>query len=474
MFGFCIIFMLFGILRYQIIDFNIKNDKLSKYNSSLEKIILYGKVIDEPVKKDTLQNIKFKVESILINSRQKEISGTVLLTTSRYPEYNYQDNIKVEGKLKTPDVLDDFNYKNYLMKDGIYSVMAFPKIVLLQKNACEKLICSAYSGILWLKQKLRESIRANYLPPESLVLEGTILGDNSALTADLKTKLNITGLRHIIAVSGTHVIILSIILMSLLLSLGFYRGQAFYISVTFIWLYIILTGLPASGVRAGIMATIFLFAEKIGRQSHTERIIVLTASVILFLNPLLLFYDVGFQLSFLAVLGLIYLQQPITEFLNFIINKAKNLLLLKSNERSILVINKKEKRNEKLDNILNMFSATLAAQIFTLPIMLYNFGNISLVAPITNMLILPVVEPLMILGFISSFLGIIVPWLGAITAVPCYFLLFYFVKILDIFSAPYFIKTFENVHWAWVIILYFLIICLVAFIKKHHRESNFF
>jgi competence protein ComEC len=315
-----------------------------------------------------------------------------------------------------------------------------------------------FEKVLFLKQKLRESIRKNYSPPQSLILEGTILGDNSALTEDLKNKLNITGLRHIIAVSGTHIVILSAILMSALLALGLWRGQAFYFSVVSIWLYIFLTGLPASGVRAGIMATLFLLAQKIGRLSHTERIIVMAGAVMLFLNPLLLFYDVGFQLSFLAVMGLIYLGQPIKDFLNAIWGKFTK----KENQK---------KENSGFDNLLNIFSATISAQIFTLPIMMYNFGNVSLVSLLTNILVLPVVEWLMIFGFLSSFAGIFSVFLSWIFFIPCYCFLSYFVFVIEFFSRPWAIKTFENVHWIWLAISYILIGFLVNYIKRKSRQK---
>lgn len=462
--SFLILFLLLGVLRVQISESNIKNDKLSQLNDTNKNVILFAVVQDEPIKKDTVQNSKIKVNKIIVDKKESIVSSYVQLTTPRYPEFNYLDNLQIEGKLKTPFETDDFSYKNYLQKDGIYSVISFPKIEKLKAITNLSFGEKAYSLVLFLKQKLRLSIRENYLPPESLILEGTILGDNSALNADLKSKLNITGLRHIIAVSGTHIVILGLIVMSFLLFLGLYRNQAFYFTVFFIWIYIVLTGMSASGIRAGIMGSIFLFAQKIGRQSHIERIIVQAAAIILLFNPLLLLYDVGFELSFLAVLGLIYLEEPIREFLKLLITKSQSIIFPSRINKQVFT-----EQNNKFDNVLIMVSATLSAQVFTLPIMLYNFGNISLVSPITNILILPIVEPLMILGFISCFAGIIYGGLGYVLSFPCYFLLLYFVKIIDIFSAPWMIKTFENVHWIWVVVLYFLIAVLVAFIKRQSR-----
>ena len=111
----------------------------------------------------------------------------------------------------------------------------------------------------------------------------------------------------VIAVSGMHVVILSAILMEVLLACGLWRQQAFYFTVFFIFIYILLAGLPISGIRAGIMGIVYLLAQRVGRQNFSSRSVVLAGVLMLLVNPLLLIYDVGFQLSFLAVLGIINL-----------------------------------------------------------------------------------------------------------------------------------------------------------------------
>ncbi|MDO8486369.1 MAG: ComEC/Rec2 family competence protein [Candidatus Staskawiczbacteria bacterium] len=437
--GFCLFFLVLGIIRLQISEFNILNNNLRELNNK-GVITLIGKVINEPDLRENSQKLKIEIEYP---------KGIVLVTVNRYTEYRYLDKLKIIGKLKTPMETEDFSYKNYLLKDHIYSVMDFPKIELVGKGR-DTYAASFYSGILWFKQKLRESIRQNYSPPQSLILEGTILGDNGAMSQDLKNKLNITGLRHIIAVSGTHIIILGAILMSFLLALGLWRGHAFYVSVSFIWLYIILTGLPASGIRAGIMGTLFLLSEKIGRQNMATRTITIAGAVMVAFNPLLLLYDVGFQLSFLASMGIILLNPFFKDlFRKFAFSK-----------------------NNKAENLLSIISTTFSAQIFTLPIMIYNFGNVSLVSPITNLLVLPIVSGLMILGFLSSILGIASQFLGWIISMPCWFLLTYFIKVIDIFSQPWAMKTIKNVHWMWVFISYFVLAVVVRWLNKT-RSTKF-
>jgi competence protein ComEC len=309
-----------------------------------------------------------------------------------------------------------------------------------------------YDKILFLKQKIRDSIQYEFSPPKSSILEGTILGDNGAMSQDLKDKLSITGLRHIIAVSGTHVIILSSIVMSLLLALGLKRTDAFYFAIAFICFYIILTGLPASGIRAGVMGGLYLLAQKLGRQSLGVRVVVMACAVMLIFNPLLLFFDVGFQLSFLAVIGLIYLEPIFTKIMKVF---AKGL----------------PAEADKAENFIKIVSATFAAQVFTIPIILYSFGNISFISPITNLLVLPIVYWLMIFGFLSAFAGIFLPIAGWILSVPCYFLLKYFLWVIDFFSQPWAIKTFENVHWTWLVFLYLIIIFATRYLNKKFVEK---
>jgi len=438
--GFSFLLLAMGILRVQISEFNIANDKLSQLNGK-GPVVLTGTIINEPDVRDTTQNLKVQIT---------KSKSTVLVTAKKYPDFKYLDEVKLTGKLEAPMETDDGapsgSYKNYLMKDGIYSVMNFPKVELISEEHEYNVLSYLYEKVLFCKQKIRESIQNNFLPPQSSILEGTILGDNGAMTSDLKNKLNITGLRHVIAVSGTHVVILGSIIMSLLLALGFWRTRAFYVVVIFICVYIVLTGLPASGVRAGIMGVLFLLSQKMGRQAMSSRIITLACAVMLLINPLLLVYDVGFQLSFLAVLGLIYLEPIIKRFLLFL-------------------------TKDKGKDLLGIASATFAAQIFTLPIMVYNFGNISFVSPITNLLVLPIVYWLMVFGFLASIIGIFSSVLGWILSVPCWFLLTYFVKVIDFFSQPWAMKTIQNTHWIWLVILYFVIIFFTGFLNRKYRQE---
>ncbi len=428
--GFCLIFLILGIWRHQQTELRIMNYELKGYNDLEEEVVLIGKVVKEPDIRERSVKLTVEVESI---------NGKILVTTGRYPGYKYGDKLKIIGELKTPVVFEDFNYKDYLKKEGIYSVIYYPKIEIIDRGRASVV----YAKILSFKNKLRKSIYSSLSPPQSSILGAMILGDKSRMSNDLKEKLNIAGVRHVTAVSGMHVVILSGILMSLLLGLGLWRGQAFYFSIIIIFLFIVMTGFQASGIRAGIMGGLFLLGQKVGRKSVSSRAIVMAAALMLAINPLLLLSDVGFQLSFLAVMGIIYLAASFKNWLRFI--------------------------PKKFPNLKEIIAMTFAAQIFTLPILVYNFGRISLVAPLTNVLILPTVYWIMISGFIFGLTGIIWQALGWILSFPCLFLLTYLTKIVDFFSQSWAAKTIENIHWLWLIVSYFILGFLAWWLNKREK-----
>lgn len=449
--GFCLLFLVFGIWRYQIAELGIKNNELRKFNDLEQEVALVGTIAKEPDIREKSIKLTIKVKEISHENTSRQIEARVLVTTWRYPEYQYGDKLKITGKLEAPKIFEDFNYKDYLFKEGIYSVVNFPKIELIEKNQGNFI----YAKIFNLKNKLRESIYQNLSPPQSSILGAMILGDKRKISEDLKQKLNIAGVRHITAISGMHIMILSGVLMYLGIALGLYRGQAFYFAITLLSLFIIMVGAPASAQRAGIMGGLFLLGQKLGRLSSSSRVIVMAATVMLAANPLLLKSDVGFQLSFLAVMGIIYLM-PI--FRNWISSpppkNVKKFVYHLYNFRyyffSVILL-----KNPALQNIAAM---TLSAQVFTLPILIYNFGRISLIAPITNILIVPLLPAVMVSGFIFGLSGIIFQPLGFVLSWPTWLLLTYLAKIVDWFSSiPFASLTSGNIHWIWLILSYLIL-----------------
>ncbi|PIS39549.1 MAG: hypothetical protein COT33_01345 [Candidatus Nealsonbacteria bacterium CG08_land_8_20_14_0_20_38_20] len=433
--GFCILFLVAGIWHYQTAEFKNLNNDLIKLNDLEQKITLIGTVSGEP---------DIREKSVKLTVQPENINGKVLVTANRYPEYQYGDKLKITGKLKTPLEFEDFNYKDYLKKDGIYSVMDWPKIAPLEREKYRGPTPVIYAKTLEFKNKLRESIYQNLSPPQSSILGAIILGDKRKISEEWKNKLNIAGVRHITAISGLHVTILTSILMTLLIGLGLWRQQAFYFAIILITFFILMTGLQPSAIRAGIMGGLFLLAQYLGRMSASSRVIVFAAAIMLVQNPLLLKLDVGFQLSFLAILGIIYLLAIFRDWLKFI----------------------------PWENPKSILAMTFSAYLFTLPILIYNFGYVSFIAPITNILILPSLPFIMGLGLISGLGGIIFQPFGWISSWPCWLLLTYLIKIVDWLSSfPWSSYTLE-ISWIWLPISY-LILGLITWRLNEKRKLKF-
>ncbi|KKT17340.1 MAG: hypothetical protein A2654_00090 [Candidatus Nealsonbacteria bacterium RIFCSPHIGHO2_01_FULL_43_31] len=385
--GFCLLFLTAGAWRYQSVVLAIPQ--------IVERDVSFiGQIAAEPKIGEKSTKLTVKTDS-----------AKVLVTTDRYPEYRYGDKLKITGRLEAPPVFDEFNYKDYLKKDGIFTVMSWPKIEVLSSGSGSPVI----KFLLSFKNKFKESIRRFISPPESGILEALIFGDEGGISKEWREKLNSTGTRHIVAVSGMNISIITLLVLNAFLGLGFWRKQAFYFSAGLLILYILMIGAPASAVRAGIMGGILLCAQYLGKLSSAGRAVVFAATVMLFVNPLILRLDVGFQLSFLAVLGIIYLQPSMAKWL-------------------------KRLPDPKIFPLRATLAATLAAQTFTLPVLIYNFGYIPILSPIANILIVPFLAPITIIVFIFGLAAMIFWPLGYVLSWPVWLSLSYITSIIDIFS----------------------------------------
>jgi competence protein ComEC len=394
--------------------------------------IFVGKIIKEPIIKSS--NIQYTINTDV---------GKILITTSNYPKYDYGDVLKADGKLQLPVVFEDFNYRQYLAKDKIYYVMYYPKIELLAENQGNKI----FSAILKFKNKITEKIETIMPFPEVSILEGIILGNKQIFSEKIKNNLSITGTSHITAVSGMNIVIVSNIVMVFLIGLGFWRKQAFWITVVIIILFVFMIGVPASAVRAGIMGIIFLYAQKVGRLSNITRIMIFAGAVMLIFNPLLLRYDIGFQLSFLAVSGLVYIKPIFDKLLEKITKK------------------------EQINAFLQIITTTIAAQVSVLGVLIYNFGKISLVSPITNILIVPLITLLTIIGIIFVGGSAVSVFIGKILLWPAYLGSAYVLRIIDWFAKiPWASKQITNVHWLWILGYYILLVGIIALYNQYHHK----
>jgi competence protein ComEC len=209
--------------------------------------------------------------------------------------------------------------------------------------------------------------------------------------------------------------------------------------------YIILIGLQPSAIRAGIMGIILLLAQAVGRLSDGWRMVIFALSIMLLFNPLLLRYDIGFQLSFLAVCGIIFLSPVFNHWLKFI-------------------------PEEKFWNLKEAIVITLSAQVFTLPLLIFNFGYFSVISPFVNAIIDPLIYYITGLGLFLGSMGKILMPLGKILAIPAYVLLDIVIKTINFFSSfDWAYKTFK-ISWVWLSFSYLLLFIVTKELNKRYNS----
>lgn len=433
-----------GFWRFDAAWFETQNNDLAKLNGQTAEIS--GRIANDPVLSDSSQQIVLQPNGF---------AGKILVIAQRYPEYRYGDEIKFKAGLEPPQAFNGFDYKNYLAKDGIYLTARYPEIELIGTGEGDLF----FSGLLWIKHKLKEGVSRALPAPQNSLLVAILLGDQSGLNgcsakeleADpdctkIKEKLNIAGLRHLAAVSGTHITIMAGIIAPFLIWLGWWRQKARWAALIFIWLFVAMIGLPASAVRAGIMGSLMILAQIIGRPGDILRLIAIAAAFMVWQNPLALRFDIGFQLSFLAVLGMCFLVRPIQAKLKFIPEKPEFL-------RSALAI-------------------TLAAQIFTLPLLVYNFGYVSPYGLIANVLAEPIVPFVTIYGFVLAIAAAASSVLGYLLFFPMWLALSYLLAVTDIFSQLPGAKLNFEINFIWLAISYIILAVFARRAQEAEKMEN--
>jgi len=431
----CLVFTSLGMGRFSFFEDKVNNPVILKYFD--KKVEIAGMVTKEPEQREKDLRLVLKVRNIGNDS----INEKILIVTDKNKVYSYGDILKVKGKLREPKVFEDFDYRMYLGKEGVYGIVYSPIIEITEKDKGSRIL----SLLFRVKQGMKRGLDRSLEEPHSSFIASLFFGDEG-VSEDLKTQFNNTGTRHILAVSGMNITIICSLILNLLLSLGLWRKQAFYISVISIVLYIIMIGFSSSAVRAGIMGIIYLLAQVSGRKSLGQRAVTFAASFMLFFNPLLLKADIGFQLSFAAMLGLIYLQPILSGFLL----KVPEFFQLRST-----------------------LSATLSAQLSTLPITIYYFSYFFLLSPIVNILIVPLIPIITALGFLSSILGIISHALGTVLSFPSFLVSTYILGVINIFSSFSFVLIdFKKTHFFFFLFLYLVFLFFILFAYRKTKEKR--
>ena len=260
-----------------------------------EKVSLTGIVLDEPDVREDNQKLTVKTEL----EKQKT---KILITTSRDMDFKYGDEINFEGILKKPDNFTtdqskEFDYINYLRKDGIFYIESYPSVeIVSHRNG------NFIKSILFdVKEKFVSKMNLVIREPESLLMGGLILGEKSSFSEALRQSFVDTGTIHIVALSGYNVTIVAEWIMKFF-SLGHnLTGETFFpqnigigAGIISILLFVLMTGGSSTAIRAGVMASLALFARLIGRNYDVSRALIIAGVIMILINPFVLVFDVSF------------------------------------------------------------------------------------------------------------------------------------------------------------------------------------
>lgn len=426
-----IVTLVMGIFRFNLNTLKSNNDVS---NFAGQEVTLEGIIADDPQVENEL--IKFSIAVRTVDNRDSV--GKVLISTRKFPMYYYGNFVKVRGNLKIPQKSKDFDYSKYLSRFGIYSTMDYPKIELAKPFEGNWFLSLLYK----IKHYLINVI--NYILPEpaAAFLAGLLFGIRSNMPEELLDDFNIAGLTHIIALSGFNITIIAGALMNWL---KYFPNKFRFILILFaIVSFVLLTGASPSVTRAAIMGMIILWAGIAGRLHDVTVSLLLAAAIMVLWNPKILIYDLGFQLSFLSTVGIIYLSPILDIFI------AK-----------------------KLGRINEFVSPTFSAIIFVLPIIAYNFGRISLVAPIANLFVLPFIPMTMALGFVAIILGLFSNLLGITIGLLAWVPMKLMISITEFIADFPFASISVNInHFVWVFAYYIILIILLIYGHKFKQKIS--
>ncbi len=374
-----------GAARYQAAHPALDAGQVAAYNDRPETWVVQGVLAAPPDVRDGYTNLLLQVSQLRASSDPafQPAAGLLLARLEHSVDWQYGDQVELRGALATPEAGETFSYRAYLAYRGVYSLMPLASARLLRPAQGFSLRRGLYriqAAALALCYRL-------YPDPEASLVSGVLLGADRGLPPRVSQDFQASGISHILAISGFNITILAGVFMKIAeKSLGGWRGAlAAGLGVA---AYTLMTGAEASAVRAAWMGGLSLLAAQIGRRQDGLNSLGIVAGVMAWIEPDVL-WDVGFQLSFAATLGLVILGGPMGDL-------ARAWLQARLPAAAAALLG---------TWLAEYVALTLAAQVMTLPLMVVYFQRLSLVALLANLFVLPAQPALMIWSGVSVALG---------------------------------------------------------------------
>ncbi|MEM7538453.1 MAG: ComEC/Rec2 family competence protein [Chloroflexota bacterium] len=397
----------------------------SAYDRGAPQVTLVAYVSSYPLVEDNKQTMVVTVESLFDTQGNRfDIAGKARLNTDIRVFYRYGQNVSIHGRLVTPPVFEDFNYREYLARKDIHSLIYSPKIQIVHAPPEDNAIRRA----LYTFRESGEKVINRLLPePYASLANGMLLGIEAGIPDELYDKFNLTGTSHTIVISGSNVSLIAAVIMYIAQrAVG--RRRALIPTLLGIAVYAMIVGGDAAVLRAALMGGLYVTAISLGRRNTAIVSLATACAVMTLINPLTL-WDVGFQLSSAATAGLILFSPGVTNAFAAIVPGFQGGMLAGQYSTNTLVGGI---RKWFVGLIEDGLLITIAANISTLPLILYYFDRfrvVSILAPlISNLLIAPVQPFIMLWGSLGIVIGVIglewvaqvilwIPWLSLVWTV---------------------------------------------------------
>jgi competence protein ComEC len=452
--GLCLLALFGGGLHFPSSLPPVDEHSLRFYNDN-GIVEIQGMVAEEPDIRDRSCLLTFSASEIIVNGERKEVSGTALIQVPRYPAYHYGDVLNVTGKLETPEPFDNFDYKSYLERQGIYSVIYYPGVELLGQGEGLQPLQWIYS----LRERLSTSLARALPEPQGSLAQGMLLGLRTNIPDSLNQAFSRTGTAHILAISGLNISIVIAMFLSLgILVFGRRRSIYIWLALIAIWLYALLAGMNPPVIRATSMGSLFLIAEYLGRQGSAIIALAFAAAVMVGIQPQLL-WSVSFQLSFLAMVGLIFFYPSFQTW------GRKGVARLFKNREKIV---------PAASIITDGFASTLAAIVAVGPLIAYNFGIVSLVSMPATFFSLLALPAIIVTSALVAFVGLFAPLMAQILGWLAWLFLSYFLSVVQGFDALPFSSFQVASVPTWYIWEYYAILAgVIASLKYRDQLADF-
>lgn len=332
-------------------------------------VALSGTVDDDPVLRQVSRRLTVRLDHIVGPAAQTPSNLRVEATVYGMTPVHYGDLVLLTGEIQPPPHFDQFDYRAYLAEQGISGVMPGARLVRLTSHGGDPL----HTTLFLIRHAVIEAVDRALPEPQAALLLGIVFGYRAALPPGLQQQMVASGLIHIVVISGLKVSLLARIIHQ---ALGrWLPGPAPLIAVGAMVFYALLAGASAAALRAAAMGILVVVAGRLRRDSHVFVSLALTAAVMLGLKPALA-ADVSFQLSFAGTIGIAAMTDRIASHFDWVPAVLRD-----------------------------PFAATMAAEAATWPLMLANFHQLSLIGPVANALVLPLLPAVMIVGGAGAFLG---------------------------------------------------------------------